>query len=71
MCSGIDDTDGTHEEEGCHRNQDALSASNGLPLDLHGGTSEFNWSGVEGMKGVGWKAEKGKCISKRRCIWWI
>lgn len=36
---------------------------NGLVLDLSAGTSEFNCNGVEGMKGMVWKTEKGKCIS--------
>lgn len=53
------------EEESHRRNQDALSASNGLALDLRAGTSEFNCERGGGMKGVGWKTQKGKCISEK------
>lgn len=63
MCSWTDDGDRTFEEESRRRNQDALSASNGLALDLRAATSEFNCEGGGGMKGVGWKTEKGKSIS--------
>lgn len=65
MCSWIDDGDRTFEEESRRRNQDALSASNGLALDLRAGTSEFNCERGGGMKGVGWKTEKGKCILEK------
>lgn len=42
MCFCIDDGDKAFEEERCRRNQDALSTSNGLAVDLRAGTSEFN-----------------------------
>lgn len=65
MCSCIDDADRTFEEESCRHNQDALSASNGLALDLRAGTSEFNCERGGGRKGVGWKTEKGKSFSEK------
>lgn len=78
MCSWIDDVDGTFEEESRRRNQDALSASNGLALDLRAGTSEFNCERVGGRKGrvggeggLGWKTEKEKCISEEVALVWI
>lgn len=64
MCSWIDDFDGTFEEEGCHYNQDALSASNGLALDLRAGTSEFNCSGVERWRGWVGRQRKGNAFQR-------
>lgn len=59
MCSWADDGDRTFEEESRRRNQNALSASNGLALDLRAGTSEFNWEGVEGYRGWVGRQRKG------------
>lgn len=54
MCFGIDDGDKAFEEESCRRNQDALSTSNGLAVDLPAGTSEFNCKWLGG----GWVGAK-------------
>ncbi|KAJ4944971.1 hypothetical protein JOQ06_013510, partial [Pogonophryne albipinna] len=48
---GDDDGDRTFEEESRRRNQDALSASNGLALDLRAFTSQFNCERGGVMKG--------------------
>ena len=66
MCSWIDDGDRTFEEESRRRNQDALSASNGLALDLRASTSQFNCERGGVMKGVGCKrGERRKGILEK------
>ena len=47
------------------RNQEALSASNGLALDLRAGTSEFNCGGAEGWRGWVGRQRKGNAFQRR------
>lgn len=49
-CPGIDDAGRTFEEESRRHNQRALSASNGLALDVSelADAPEFNCDGAEG-----------------------
>lgn len=53
------------EEESHHHNHDALSASNGLALDLLASTSEFKCKGVGGVG----RQKKEKAFQGRWC--WV
>lgn len=57
MCSCIDDADRTFEEESRRRNQHALSASNGLALDLRAPT-------LQSSIAAGWR-DKGDRLEDR------
>lgn len=57
MCSCIDDADRTFEEESRRHNQHALSASNGLALDLRAPT-------LQSSIATGWR-DKGDGLEDR------
>lgn len=70
MCFWIDAGDETFEEESCRCNHDALSASNGLALDLRGATPEFSCGEKKKRRGAGEDREKEMHL-REGGVWWM